>query len=347
VSRWQYLLKRLALAVPTLLFGTSIVFMLIRLGPISPAAAIVGMGNPQAFQRVQRQLGLNQPLWEQYFRFMADLLTFSLGQSWVIQPNTNVIHLITIYAPRTIWLGFWAVLLALLAGIPLGFYAGLNPNTLNDYFASAGGILSRSMPNFWISLILILLLSQSEKFLFGFSWDTWLVSTKILTPPPLDFFSHPLGAITNPGQWWTSFLVALKVVIPPALVLGTASMGNEMRIGRTAVLETINSNYVETAKAKGLRSRTIIWKHVFRNAMIPLIPIITGELFLLLGGAVIVEAVFAYNGIGLLFYQAAKSADLPLLGSLMFFFILIVVLSNLLQDLLYTLIDPRVGYDQN
>jgi peptide/nickel transport system permease protein len=347
VSRWQYLLKRLALAVPTLLFGTSIVFMLIRLGPISPAAAIVGMNNPQAYQRVRRQLGLNEPLWEQYFQFMIDLFTFNLGQSWVIAPNTEVLHLISIYAPRTIWLGFWAVLLALLVGIPLGFYAGLNPNTLNDYFASAGGILSRAMPNFWISLILVLLLSQSETFFFGFSWDTWLVSTKILTPPPLDFFSQPLGAITNPGQWWTSFLVALKVVVPPALVLGTASMGNEMRIGRTAVLETINSNYVETAKAKGLRSRTIIWKHVFRNALIPLIPIITGELFLLLGGAVVVEAVFAYNGIGLLFYQAAKNADLPLLGSLMFFFILIVVLSNLLQDFLYTLVDPRVGYDQN
>jgi peptide/nickel transport system permease protein len=319
---------------------------MIRLGPISPAAAIVGMSNPQAYQRVRQQLGLDEPLWEQYFIFMTDLLTFDLGQSWVIAPNTEVLHLISIYAPRTIWLGFWSVLLALFIGIPLGFYAGLNPNTLSDYFASSGGILSRAMPNFWVALMFVLILSQSKTFLFGFSWSEWLVSTKVLTPPPLGFFGNPYGAITNPGEWWTSFLAALKVVVPPALVLGTSSMGNEMRIGRTAVLETINSNYVETAKAKGLSGTKIIWKHVFRNAMIPLVPIITGELFLLLGGSVVVEVVFAYNGLGWLFYRAALNADLPLLGSLMFFFILIVVSANLLQDLLYTIIDPRVGYEQ-
>ena len=135
------------------------------------------------------------------------------------------------------------------------------------------------------------------------------------------------------------------MVLPGALVLGSASMGNEMRIGRTAVLEAKNSNYVETAKAKGLHGRTIVWKHIFRNALIPLVPIITGEVFLLIGGSVLVEQVFVINGLGRLYFQAATNGDLPLIGSLTFFFIVITLSVNILQDVLYTLIDPRVGYE--
>lgn len=351
MSRWGYFLKRLVLAIPVVIFGTTITFMLIRLGPINPAAAIVGMGNPEGIERIRRNLGLNQPLWEQYIDFMVNLFTFDLGQSWVIQPGTPAYELVVSYAPRTIWLGFWSVLIALFIGIPLGFYAGLNPNTIGDYFASFGGIVWRAMPNFWLAIILASVFVNSGKVLFGFDWASWLVPTNVLTPPPLNFLADPLGAITDPVDWWIqkgpdgSFLAALKVISLPALVLGSASMGNEMRIGRTAVLETINSDYVETARAKGVSGRSIVWKHVFRNALIPLVPIITGEAFLLIGGAVLVETVFAINGIGYLFVQAAKSGDLPLVGSLMFIFILITVFANILQDLLYTLIDPRVGYE--
>jgi len=112
-------------------------------------------------------------------------------------------------------------------------------------------------------------------------------------------------------------------------------------------LETVNSNYVETAKAKGVPSHRIVWKHIFRNALIPLVPIITGEAFLLIGGSVLVETVFAINGLGYLFFQAVIQSDLPLVGSLMFIFILLIVGINIIQDLLYTLIDPRVGYQDN
>jgi peptide/nickel transport system permease protein len=350
MSRWGYFLRRLVLAIPVIIFGTTITFMLIRLGPIDPAAAIVGIGNPQGIARIREQLGLNQPLWQQYFDFMISLFTFDLGQSWVIQPGRDAYSLIVSYAPRTIWLGVWSVIIALFVGIPLGFYAGLNPNSIGDYFASFGGIVWRAMPNFWLAIILVSALAQSQD-LFGFNWSTLLVSTNILTPPNLDFLSNPLGAITNPVSWWIttggngSFLAALKQIAPAAIVLGSASMGNEMRIGRTAVLETINSEYVETARAKGVSGRSLIWKHVFRNALIPLVPIITGEAFLLIGGSVLVETVFAINGIGYLFFQAAINSDLPLLGALMFIFILLTVATNILQDLLYTLIDPRVGYE--
>jgi peptide/nickel transport system permease protein len=141
------------------------------------------------------------------------------------------------------------------------------------------------------------------------------------------------------------FLAATKKVLPAALVLGSASMGNEMRIGRTAVLEVRNEDYIDFAKAKGVSDRLLVWKHILRNALVPLVPIITSEAFLLIGGSVLVETVFGINGIGFLFFQAAIQGDLPLVGTLMYVFILLIVGINLAQDLLYTIIDPRVGLE--
>ncbi|GAA0223620.1 ABC transporter permease [Haladaptatus pallidirubidus] len=335
MSRWRYFARRLLLSIPVLLLGTTITFIVIRMGPLDPVAAILGpTGDPQAYNQIEDQLGLNQPLWQQYTDYMTNMLTLQLGNSWVLQPDTSVYSMIMQYAPVTLWLGFWSVLIALFIGIPLGFYAGLNPNTWSDYTASFGGIVWRAMPNFWLAVILTQVLSQSEGLLFGFDWQNWIVPVGVIGRPDLT-------NLTNLDQ----FLAALKKIAPAALVLGSASMGNEMRIGRTAVLETVNSNFIETARAKGVPPRSLVWKHIFRNALIPLVPIITGEAYLLIGGSVLVETVFSLNGIGYLFFTAVMQGDLPLVGSLMFVFILLVVIINILQDFLYTIIDPRVGYD--
>lgn len=344
MSRWQYFLRRLVLSIPVLIFGTTFTFVILRMGPLDPVSAILGpTGSPQAYNEIERNLGLNQPLWAQYLDFMVDLFTFDLGQSWVVNPDTSAYELILIFAPRTIWLGFWSVLIALFVGIPLGFYAGLNPNSLSDYVASFGGIVWRAMPNFWLAVILVGVLGLNGP--FGSGWIELGSRTSVIGPPNLGFLSEPLSLVTDPGSSWESMLVAIKKIAPAAIVLGSASMGNEMRIGRTAVLETINSNYVETARAKGVPRRSIVWKHVFRNALIPLVPIITGEAFLLIGGSVIVETIFGINGLGYLFFQSIIQSDLPLTGSLMFIFIVLLVSINILQDFLYTVIDPRVGYD--
>ena len=344
MSRWNYFLKRLVLSIPVLVFGVTVTFLIIRLGPIDPAAAIIGRGNTAEYMRIRRQL--TQPFWKQYFDYLYQMFSLQLGNSWVISPGKTAYELIAIYAPRTIWLGFWSVLIAIFVGIPLGFYAGLNPNTFGDYFASFGGIVWRAMPNFWLAVILVSLLSQSKDIL-GFEWATWIVRTNIVTPPDLGFLADPGSLISNPDEAWPELIGAIKQTMPAAIVLGSSSMGNEMRIGRTAILETIHSDYVDTARAKGVSRRTLIWKHVFRNALIPLVPIITGEAFLLIGGSVLVETVFAINGLGYLFFQAAINADLPLIGALMFIFILLLVGLNILQDLLYTIIDPRVGYERS
>ncbi|WP_435197590.1 ABC transporter permease [Natronomonas sp. EA1] len=359
MSRWNYFLRRVLLAIPILVFSTSITFLIIRAGPTDPVAAILGpTGDPQQYHEIAVQLGIERkvgpnqwvdvPLWEQYLDFIVDLFTFNLGTSWVISPDTSVYDVMASRAPKTIWLGFWSVLVALFVGIPLGFYAGLNPNTLSDYSASFGGIVWRAMPNFWLAVILSGILTQSEQ-LFGVAWENFLVQTDgVIGAPDLRTIYRPLEAgltVANVQTAFTNLVAAIKWILPAALVLGSSSMGNEMRIGRTAVLETINSNYVETAKAKGLGPRIIVWKHVFRNALIPLVPIITGEAFLLIGGSVLVESVFAINGIGLLYFKAVKQGDLPLAGGLIFIFIVLTLAINIIQDFLYTLIDPRVGYE--
>ena len=335
MSRLSYLFKRLLLMVPVVVFGTSVTFIILYAGPIDPAIQILGQQSTAAERaEVRAQLGLNQPLWEQYFDFLVDMLTLDLGQSWVIQPDTGSYEVIMNFLPRTVWMGLWAVTLPIFIGIPLGFYAGMHPNTFRDYFASFGGIVWRSMPKFWLAVIFMMILSRSESMLFGFNWTGFIVKSNVVGPPPLN-------NLTDPHQ----LLVAIKMVLPAAIVLGNGSMGNEMRVGRTAYLEVKNSNYVEMARAKGVSGRSIVWKHIFRNALMPLVPLITAEAVLIVAGSVLIETVFGINGIGWLFFQSMVQGDIPLAGALMYFFIILIVGMNIVQDILYTIIDPRVSLE--
>lgn len=347
MSRWEYFLKRLALTIPVLFLVITFLFIMLRLGPIDPVAARLG---PEASgadaTRMRERLGLTKPLWEQYLQFASDLLRFE-GQSWVVQGDRHVRAVLADAGPPTLWLGFWSILLPLFVGLPLGFYAGINPNTWGDYVASVSGILWQAMPNFWLSIMLLAVLRQTQGGgWLGFDWysfgpDFYEAGQSITGTPSLNFFMTE-GALID----WSAFAIDLKLILPPALVLGSASMAAELRIGRTAVLETINSNYIETARAKGLSERVIVWKHMFRNALIPLVPVITNEAFLLIGGSVIVEQIFTINGLGRIFFQSVIQGDLPLAGTLLFVFTLLIILLNILQDFLYTIIDPRVGYDR-
>ncbi|GAA0656846.1 ABC transporter permease [Salarchaeum japonicum] len=340
MSRLKYLGKRVLMMIPVVWLGASMTWFIIFMGPIDPASRLLSEGqtrNPAAYERAQEQLGLNQPPLQHYMDWMWNLVTFDLGQTWLLYQGSNVNALILDFLPRTLFLGFWSVLVAVLVGVPLGFYAGMRSNTVMDYVASMGGIVWRAMPNFWLAIMLLVVLQNSEAYFFGFNWQTFGVNLDALTGAP------DMSRLTSVE----GFLAATKKVLPAALVLGSASMGNEMRIGRTAVLEVKNQEYVDLARAKGVSDRAIVWKHIFRNALIPLVPVITSEAFLLIGGSVLVETVFGINGIGWLFYRAAIQGDLPLVGSLMYIFILMIVGVNLLQDVLYTFIDPRVGLEGN
>lgn len=321
-------------------------WFVIFMGPVDPAANILSeteTQNMQRYEAAQEQLGLNTPPLEHYVQWMGNVVTFDLGQTWLLYPGSNVNALILDFLPRTIWLGFWSVVIAVLIGVPLGFYAGLRSNTMADYSASLSGIVWRAMPNFWLAGMLLAILIGSEQ-LFGFDWDLLFVELDaVIGNPQLSYMAgDPLALFTKP----TETVRAIKKILPAAIVLGSASMGNEVRIARTAVVETKNERFIEAARSRGVPERTLVSKHIFRNALIPLVPIISTEAFLLIGGSVIVESVFSIQGIGFLFFKAAIQGDLPLVGTLMFLFILMIVGINLLQDLLYTLIDPRIGYEE-
>ncbi|WP_436928701.1 ABC transporter permease [Halosimplex halobium] len=337
MSRLKYLGKRFLLAIPVVWLGTSMTWFIIFMGPIDPAARLLSQGqtrNPAAYRAAQQELGLNQPPLQHYLHYMVDLITFDLGQTFLLYQGSSVNALILDFLPRTLWLGFWSVVIAILIGVPLGFYAGMRSNTAADYLASFGGIVWRAMPNFWLAIMLLALLGSLQG-MIGISWQQFLVPIDAISGSP---DMSRIGTVDG-------FLAATKKVLPAALVLGSASMGNEMRIGRTAVLEVRNEDFVDMAKAKGVSDRALVWKHILRNALVPLVPIITSEAFLLIGGSVLVETVFGINGIGWLFYRAAIQGDLPLVGTLMYIFILMIVGINLIQDLLYTVIDPRVGLE--
>ncbi|MFB6152117.1 MAG: ABC transporter permease [Haloarculaceae archaeon] len=339
MSRLRYLGKRLLMMVPVVWLGTSMTWFIIFMGPVDPAARLLSEGqlrNPDAYTAAREQLGLNQPPLEHYVDYMINLYTLDLGRTWLLYKGSNVNALVMDFLPRTLWLGFWSVLVAVLVGVPLGFYAGMRSNTASDYVASLGGIVWRAMPNFWLAVMLLALLGSSEA-IVGVDWQQVGVPLDAISGSPDMSRLHTVEG----------FLAATKKVLPAALVLGSASMGNEMRIGRTAVLEVRNENYVDMARAKGVSDRALVWKHVLRNALVPLVPIITSEAFLLVGGSVLVETVFGIHGIGWLFYRAAIQGDLPLVGTLMYIFIVMIVGINLFQDLLYTVIDPRVGLEGN
>ncbi len=350
MSRWGYFVRRALLSVPILFSVMTFLFLMLRLGPLNPVAARLGeQASGADVTRLREQLGLNDPLWEQYKAFVWDLVTFS-GESWVVQAGRPIPEIVAQLAPTTIWLGFWAILLPLFIGIPLGFYAGLNPNSVGDYVASVSGIVWLSMPNFWLAVMALAVLRQTHGGGFlGFDWYTFGPEIASITgTPDLNFvtLTDVFGVPVPTGIDLMEFAAEFKMILPASIILGSASMATEMRIGRTAVLETVNSNYVETARAKGLKDRVIVWKHIFRNALIPLVPVITNEAFILIGGSVIIEFIFNINGIGNLYYRALTQGDLPVAGALVFLFTLLIIFLNLLQDFLYTIIDPRVGYDR-
>ncbi|MFC5971380.1 ABC transporter permease [Halomarina salina] len=359
MNRLLYLVKRLILGIPVILFGLTMSFLVMYLGPLDPVLSILGRdANPEAARQLRIALGIaypdgsRVPLWDQYFMVMTDLFTLNFGQSWVIQRNVPVVDVILGRMPATLWLGFWSVVIAIVFGVPIGIYAGIRANTWGDYLASGGGIIWRAMPNFWLAVMIAGSLSAGG--LLSWYRGFWVRTDVIGTPdevanlfntidlfngvPVLDLLFIPVPNIQN-------MAIAFKWILPAALVLGSASMGNEIRIARTAVLESINSKYVETAKAKGLSTRRIIAKHVGRNAVVPLLPVIMNEFYLLIGGSVLVEQVFSINGLGNLFFRSILGPDIPVVMALVFVFVIIQVVLNIAQDLLYTFIDPRIALE--
>jgi len=303
----RYLSRRLLAALVTLLGVSFIVFMLMHLLPGDPARLIAGLNSPEEeVIRLRSQLGLDQPLAIQYWRFLTHLIQGDLGKS--IRSSAPVISEILARMPWTILLAFVSTLIATLLGIPAGVIAARWRNSLPDYLTSLVTLFGISMPVYWLGLMLIILFAVQLK---------WL----------------PAGG--NEGA--TS-------VILPAVTLAAFSVALIARMTRSSMLEVLGQDYLRTARAKGLRENAVIFRHALKNAFIPVITVIGLQLGMLLSGSVLTETVFGWPGIGLLLVDSIFARDYPVVQGVVMVFAVIFTLLNILVDIFYAYLDPRIHY---
>ena len=308
-----YLLSRTISLVP-ILFGTSLIsFFLIRLVPGDPALALLGLeADGASIAALRTQLALDQPLPVQYLTWLGRVVTGDFGRS--IQGGREVLPLIVGALGTTALLALAAVAISLLIAIPAGIVAATRRNTAADYSASFAALCGLSMPSFWLGILLILAFS---------------VHLPIL----------PSSGYVSPR---TDLLGFLAHLVLPAVTLGAALAAATMRMTRATMLEVLRSDYVRTARAKGVPRRGVVWSHAFRNAQIPIVTLLGVQIGQLLGGVVITETVFSWPGIGKLTVDAIFARDYPVVQGAVLLTATLFVLINLATDLIYTLIDPRV-----
>jgi peptide/nickel transport system permease protein len=332
----RYLLRRLVLIVPVL-FGVSvIVFTVMHVIPGDPVRLMfAGTGaTEEQIQAMRHALGLDRPLPVQYVNYVSKAIRGDLGQS--IHFKQPVLELILERMPATIELTLASFIIALAVAFPIGVLSALKRYTFIDHIVMTGATLGISLPTFWIGILLIMLVAVNLGWLPGFGRIDYGVHLERITGFLLidSLLTRNIPALKD----------ALAHLILPALALGTATATFSTRLIRSSMLEVISQDYVVTARAKGLRERMVITRHVLRNALIPVVTLIGVQIGSLLGGAVVTETIFAWPGIGRLVIQAIYNRDFLLVQGVVLFFALIRVIINLLTDVLYVWIDPRISH---
>jgi peptide/nickel transport system permease protein len=303
----RYLTRRLLAAAITLIGVSVIVFLLMHLLPGDPARLMAGMNAPEDQVILLRtQLGLDQPIPVQYWRFFANLVRGDLGTS--LRSSAPVASEILGRMPWTILLAFLSTALAIAIGIPAGMIAAQWRNSIPDYLVSLVTLFGISMPVYWLGLMLIILLAVQMH---------WL----------------PAGGNEGPAS-----------VVLPTLTLAAFSVALIARMTRSSMLEVLGQDYLRTARAKGLGEQSIIYRHALKNAFIPIITVIGLQLGMLLSGSVLTESVFGWPGIGLLLVDSIFARDYPVVQGVVMVFAIIFTLLNILVDIIYAYLDPRIHY---
>jgi len=314
---WEYAARRLLAAIPVLLLVTLISASIMQLVPGDPAVLIAGQSaSNDDIERVRRELGLDQPYVQRVIDWYVGLAQGDLGRSILL--NRGVGQAIVERAPVTLALAGFALLLTILIGVPCGVLAALKPNTWVDQALLTVALMGVSIPNFWLGLMLIVL--------FGVILD-WLPAGGYVA-----FGEDPLG--------W------VRSLILPAFSLALIQVGLLARITRATMLEVLRQDYVRTARAKGLPSWLVVGKHALKNALVPIVTVIGIGFGVLLSGSVVIETVFSLPGMGRLLATAIFGRDYPLIQGGLLVTAAVLVLLNLLVDMLYAAIDPRVRYDR-
>jgi peptide/nickel transport system permease protein len=310
-----YLARRLLLVVPTLFGVTIVVFSLVRLLPGDTVSMLLqDYAYAKDADEMRARLGLDLPFHVQYFAWLGSLLQGNLGTS--LRSNEAVTLELSNRMPVTAELGVMAMVIGLLIAIPIGVISAVRQDTRTDYLARGAAIGMLAIPGFWLGTLVITLPSI---------WWQWT--------PPLRYTKLWEDPGKNVGQ-----------MIIPAIILGIALSGTVMRLTRAQMLEVLRQDYVRTAAAKGLNEKAIVVRHALRNAFIPVLTLLGLEVAIVVGGAVVIENVFALPGVGRYLLEGLQYRDYPVIQALNLIFATVIVLTNLLVDVLYGVFDPRVRY---
>lgn len=317
-----YIIRRLLLAIPTILIVTMLTTVSIRLIPGDAIDVLVGQMDLSGKEdrgelraKLEKQLGLDGPIYVQYGRWWKNIILHGdLGDS--IFMGTKVRDQIIQRLPVTLEIGFLAIVIALLISFPIAIYSAIRQDTIGDYLARSLAILFISLPSFWVGIMVVV---------FPSIWWGW-------SPPIINI---PL---------WEDPIENLKMYILPAAILGMAINGVNMRLTRTMMLEVVREDYIRTAYSKGLTERVVVLRHALKNALIPVVTVIGLNVPIVIGGSVIIEQIFGLPGMGRLAVEAAFIRDYPVIVGVTLVFSLFVLLIILLTDLSYAFLDPRIRY---
>ena len=316
-----YLIRRLLLTIPTLIILSMLVFLSVRFIPgdivdvLMQEMMLTGSIQDVDREAVERRLGLDQPIYVQYGRWVGDiLLRGSLGRS--LLHNWEVGGRILGRMPVTFELGLLAIVIGLVIAIPVGIFSAIRQDRVGDYVGRSVAIIGLATPNFWLGVMVMI---------YPAIWWGWTPPLKLVP-----FFEDPLRNLGG-------FLI-------PALILGTAGAAAVMRMTRTMMLEVLRQDYIRTAWSKGMRERVVVVRHALKNALIPVVTLVGLQLPILVGGAVIMENIFNLPGLGRLMLLALKDRDYTVVSGVNLLFGTVVLLNNLLIDVVYGLLDPRIRY---
>ena len=331
----KYILKRLLLLIPVLIGVSILIFVIVRLTPGDPARILAGEHATEEYvQATREQWGLDKPMYVQYYIWFKSLLRGDLGRS--ITTHSPVTEEIFNRFPATLELSLFAMALAILIGVLAGIISAIRQYSFFDYFSMTVALFGISMPVFWLGLMLM--------FVFGLWLNILPISGRINVMIPLQNITglYVLDSILTLN--FQALGSSLLHLILPSIALGTIPMAMIARITRSSMLEIIRLDFIRTERAKGLPERMVIFKHALKNALIPIITVIGMEFGLLLGGAILTETVFAWPGLGRYTVDAVYARDYPAIQGSVLFIAFIFVVVNLITDVLYAYINPRIRY---
>lgn len=323
----QYIFKRLLLAIPTLIGVSLIVFFMVRLIPGDIVEQIAGdtPPTPEFREQVERELGLDKPPIQQYFSWLGGVLRGDFGTS--LRSNVPVNELLQDKLPVTIEMSLIALFISLLVAIPIGIISAVRQDSKIDYVARSTAIGFLAVPSFWLGTLVIVYAS------------VWFNAA---TPVPQDykeFWQDPIANIQ-----FMVFPFGYFIPVGPAVILGVSLSGTVMRLMRAQMLEVLRQDYVRTAWAKGLKERTVVTSHAMKNALIPVVTVIGLQLPILISGSVVVERIYNVPGMGQQFFLSIGTRDYTVVQSIVLIVAVAVVISNLLVDVVYAYLDPRIRY---